>query len=279
MIASLLGRWDDADAHFETAWRGAERLGARSLRPRILYERARSLAARGSPDAGLVAEAARLATELGADGLRQRIDALGEEQPAPADAAEIVFRREGEFWAIGYAGDVVRLRDVKGFHYVAVLAASPGREVHALELVQAVEGTTPGTADPELSAAWPDGPGPVLDAQAKEAYRRRLEELQEDFEEARAWQDGERAARVREEIEFLTSELAAAVGFGGRDRETASPAERARISVTKAIKTAIRMIERESPELGSHLASSIQTGRFCRYAPPGEAPPRWQLRR
>jgi tetratricopeptide (TPR) repeat protein/nucleoside-triphosphatase THEP1 len=279
MIATLLGRWDDADAHFEMAWNSAERLGARSLRPRILYERARSLAARGTPDPGLVAEARRLATELGADGLRQRIDALGEEQPPPADAAEIVFRREGEFWAIGYAGDVVRLRDVKGFHYVAVLAGSPGREVHALELVQAVDGAAPtaGVVDPELNATWGEGTGPVLDAQAKEAYRRRLAELDEELEEARAWQDGERASRVREEIEFLTSELAAAIGFGGRDRETASPAERARISVTKAIKTAIRMIERESPELASHLSSSIQTGRFCRYAPPGAAPPRWQL--
>jgi MOSC domain-containing protein YiiM len=122
----------------------------------------------------------------------------------------------------------------------------------------------------------PGGAGPVLDAQAKHAYRRRFAELDEELE-ARAWQDGERAACVREEIDFLASELAAAFGFGGRDRETASPAERARISVTKAIKTAIRMIERESPELASHLASSIRTGRFCRYAPPAAAPPRWQL--
>jgi tetratricopeptide (TPR) repeat protein len=282
MLAGVLERWDEADAHFETAWRCAERLGARAVQPRILYERARSLAARGTPDAGVVDEARRLALELDAQGLRQRIDALGgEEERAVEGGVEIVFRREGEFWTIGYAGDVVRLRDVKGFHYVAVLAASPGREVHALELVQAVDGVAPAAdvVDPELTASWGEGTGPVLDAQAKEAYRRRLAELDEELEEARAWQDGERAARVREEIEFLTSELAAAVGFGGRDRETASPAERARISVTKAIKTAIRMIERESPELASHLSASIQTGRFCRYAPPGSAPPRWQLQR
>jgi eukaryotic-like serine/threonine-protein kinase len=55
------------------------------------------------------------------------------------------------------------------------------------------------------------------------------------------------------------------------------PAERARVSVTKAIKTAIRAVRHESPELAEHLTASIRTGRFCRYAPPGAAPPRWRL--
>ena len=71
--------------------------------------------------------------------------------------------------------------------------------------------------------------------------------------------------------------MAAAVGLRGRDREMGSPAERARVSATKAIKTAIRSVKRESPPLAAHLTASIQTGRFCRYAPPGEAPPRWIL--
>jgi hypothetical protein len=57
----------------------------------------------------------------------------------------------------------------------------------------------------------------------------------------------------------------------------ASPAERARVNVTKAIRTAIKLIDKESPRLAEHLTASIRTGRFCSYAPPGEAPPRWSL--
>ena len=73
------------------------------------------------------------------------------------------------------------------------------------------------------------------------------------------------------------AELAQAIGLRGRTRNFSSPAERARISVTKAIRTAIRLIEAQSPELAAHLDASIQTGRFCSYAPPGAVPPSWSL--
>jgi non-specific serine/threonine protein kinase len=53
--------------------------------------------------------------------------------------------------------------------------------------------------------------------------------------------------------------------------------ERARISVTKAIRTAIRLIGKHCPDLAAHLDASIQTGRFCSYAPPGAPSPSWSL--
>jgi hypothetical protein len=117
----------------------------------------------------------------------------------------------------------------------------------------------------------------LLDLRAREAYRRRLRELEEDLEEARAWADPERAARAQAEIDALTGELARAAGLGGHGRSLATPAERARVSVTKATRAAIRTIARHNPALGDHLAASVNTGRFCSYAPPGEAPPTWSL--
>jgi len=47
------------------------------------------------------------------------------------------------------------------------------------------------------------------------------------------------------------------------------------VNVTKGIRTAIKLIERQAPDLAEHLTASIRTGRFCSYAPPGQAPPRW----
>jgi hypothetical protein len=119
------------------------------------------------------------------------------------------------------------------------------------------------------------GLDPLLDPQAKAEYRGRLEDLRAELEEARGFADPERAAGIEEEIDSLVEELAHAAGLGGRDRQMASPAERARVNVTKAIRTAIKLAGRESPALEEHLAASIRTGRFCSYAPPGEAPPRW----
>ena len=129
----------------------------------------------------------------------------------------------------------------------------------------------------DLHVSGLDAGDVLIDSQAREAYRRRLTELEEDLQEALDWNDPERAARAQEEIDALTAELASAAGLGGRNRSASTAAERARISVTKAIKGANKTVSRECPALGAHLASSIQTGRFCSYAPPGEAPPAWYL--
>jgi hypothetical protein len=75
----------------------------------------------------------------------------------------------------------------------------------------------------------------------------------------------------------LVGELARAVGLRGRTRDFPAPAERARVSVRKAITTAITLIATQSPELAAHLQASIHTGRFCSYATPGAPPPRWSL--
>src|SRR5262249_61716541 len=43
-----------------------------------------------------------------------------------------IFRKEGEYWTIGYGGHVVRLKDTKGVAYLAFLLRHPGAEYHAL---------------------------------------------------------------------------------------------------------------------------------------------------
>lgn len=136
-------------------------------------------------------------------------------------------------------------------------------------------------AEARDSAAMPSGPrgetGATLDPQAKRAYRGRLEELQEELQEAEGWGDAERVARARGEMEFLARELAGAIGLGGRDRGAPSDAERARVNVTKAIKAALARIGEHSPELGHHLVSTIRTGTFCSYVPDPRVPAAWQL--
>ena len=66
------------------------------------------------------------------------------------------------------------------------------------------------------------------------------------------------------------AELARAVGLGGRDRKAASTAERARLNVTRALRSAIRNIAEVVPPLGRHLDAAVRTGVFCCYErPPG----------
>ena len=291
MLAATLGRWDDAELHFATALERCRQLGARAVTPRVLYERARMLRARGTgrdrAEAGeLLALAADVCDELDLPGIAERVAALAAATgPRPAGAAgerpRATFRREGDYWTLAYQGELARLRDAKGLGYLACLLGRPGQEVHVLELVGAVDspapGRRPGAAPAGLTVSRLEAADPLLDAQARDAYRRRLHELEEDLEEACSWSDPERAARAQAEIDALTGELARAAGLGSHDRSLATPAERARVSVTKATRTAIRTIARHCPALGDHLAASVHTGRFCSYAPPGQAPPAWSL--
>jgi hypothetical protein len=121
------------------------------------------------------------------------------------------------------------------------------------------------------------GIGAPLDAQAKAAYRRRLAEIEEDIEEARTMGDDERAGQAEAERDFLVRELARAIGLGGRDRRVGSAAERARASVTRAVREAMTRIRAHHPALGAHLDRAVHTGAYCAYLPDPRVPVVWKL--
>ncbi len=306
LLATTLSRYDEAGEHFESAMRANERLGTVAFLARTWCEYAHMLLRRaGSGDRKralqLLDRAAAAATSLGLVSLAARIecvraltarnggtDGVGEEDPQAPTAAwgANVFRREGDYWTVVYEDSVVRLPDSKGLRCLARLLASPGREILALDLETsdgqethaplATSGRAAGAADLEMRADLGDA-GELLDAQAKAAYKARLDELREELDEAESFNDPARAARAREEMDFLTRELARAVGLGGRDRKAASHAERARLNVTRAIRAAMRNLARVHPPLAEHLSLTIRTGRYCCYAPDPRAPIRWEI--
>jgi tetratricopeptide (TPR) repeat protein len=191
-----------------------------------------------------------------------------------------VFRREGDYWSVIFDGQTVRVRDLKGMRYLSRLLADPGREFHVLDLVAAEPGrgaqVESGSAADVQRSAIGDA-GEILDAQAKEAYRRRLAEIEDDLEQARAIGDAERAAQAEAERDFLVRELARAFGLGGRGRRAASASERARASVTRAVRQAMARIDEHHPRLGEHLGRTILTGTYCAYLPDPRAPASWRF--
>jgi putative methionine-R-sulfoxide reductase with GAF domain len=196
-----------------------------------------------------------------------------------------VFRKEGEYWTIEFDGTVSRLKDAKGLHYIGYLLRHPGQEFHVRELVAAVSDTSVPPEGMEAAQAVGQGlsvsglgdAGPVLDAKAKAEYKNRLDDLREELEEAEGFNDPGRASRAREEMEFITGQLTAAVGLGGRDRVGASDAERARLAVTKRIKAAMGKIRQANPALERHLAGAITTGYFCSYTPTADTSISWSF--
>ncbi|MDQ4097353.1 MAG: transcriptional regulator [Actinomycetota bacterium] len=188
--------------------------------------------------------------------------------------------REGDYWAIAFAGRTVRIQDLKGIHYLTHLLADPGREFHVLDLVNLERG---GAVDRDRSshafdADSTDDSGLVmLDDQARTAYKRRLVEIDDDIDEARAAGDMERAVQAEGEREFLMRELSRAFGLGGRTRKSGAASERARAAATRALRTAADRIAQHHPPLGEHLRQSLRTGTYCSYQPDPRTPIEWRL--
>jgi hypothetical protein len=259
------------------------------------------LAARDAPGdraraVGLLTEGREIAGELGMEKIVERAQqvrlALGDleperveaaaQEPQPASPATAQLQCEGDVWTFRFDGHALHIRDSKGVRYLAVLLANPGVEIHSLELAgSSPEAGSRGRADPGqgLSATGTHDAGSVLDATAKAAYRSRLEELRQELDEAEAFHDPERAARAREEVDFLTRELAGAIGLGGRNRKAVSNAERARVAVTKAVRATLKRIDEMNSDLGQELIATIRTGTFCAYDPDRRRPVSWQVER
>jgi tetratricopeptide (TPR) repeat protein len=186
------------------------------------------------------------------------------------------FRREGDYWTLSFGGNLFRLKHSKGLDYIAHLLRRPGTELTAVELANLVDRawispTDDKTADPsqsglDLRSDLGDA-GALLDERAKEDYRRRLRELREELEETEQFKDTRRQNQILVEIDAVAAELKAAVGRNGIDRRSASHAERARSTVSKRIRFAIREISKANPSLERHLSESIRTGYKCSYLP------------
>ena len=195
-------------------------------------------------------------------------------------ADENVFRREGEYWCVAFGEETIRLRDLKGLHYLARLLADPGREFPRARHGGCRDGKRRRCRRQRgggLSVSLGLDAGVMLDEQAKKAYRRRLAEIEEDIEEALGMGDHARAAQAEAERDFLVRELARAVGLGGRDRRAASISERARASVTRAVRHAMARIQDHHPAFGEHLERTIRTGTCCAYLPDPQAPSAWRI--
>lgn len=190
---------------------------------------------------------------------------LLEARPRPVVAAEApyVFRCEGDYWTLAYDGTAVRVRDALGMRYLAALLAQPGRELHVAQLT--------GSAGTREAAHA----GNLLDAESRRNYQRRIEELRDEIEDAKRFEDAGRAERAQDELDALTSQLAAAFGLGGRARRASDTVERMRKAITNRVRDSMRRISGVHPALGSHLHGAVRTGTFCCYDP--DEAPAWSL--
>ncbi len=179
-------------------------------------------------------------------------------RPAPRTAS---LHRSDKWWTLALDGTEVRLRDTKGLRYLAELLAASGTERHVLDLVDRIEGVG------DIDRRAIGDAGEVLDTTARTAYRRRVEALRARIDDALDSDMLDEAEQLQAEHDQLVQQLAQAFGLGGRSRRASSAAERARLNVTRAIRSAITTVCETHPAAGASLDRSIRTGRYCIHDP------------
>jgi tetratricopeptide (TPR) repeat protein len=285
ILEATRGQWNTAERHFEHALEMNRRMHARPWLARTQYEYARMLLARddGGRDPerarALLDEALATTRELDMPMLEERALGVGGRVSPEASTPktfpdtrhptpDTLFRREGQYWTVAYAGQVVRLKDSKGVQYLARLLSHPAQEILALDLVQENGAPQPQRSD--------NGGLEALDPQAKNEYRQRLRELREELTEAEQSNDLGRAGKLKQELEFLAQQLNAAVDLHGKDRKVGAATERARLMVTKRVKSVLKTLDALHPPLAHHLRACVKTGYYCVYTPPPGEMVAWQ---
>jgi AAA ATPase domain len=276
-LAGLAALSDDAttaERHYRAAVGCHRRLGARPMLAHTLREYALLLRRRAAPgDLPAAAAALTEARAIAADCGMTRLLAALDQQDQPGQPGEpgstLTLTREDGFWLVGYADARAWVPDSLGLRYLDLLVRNPGRELAAVELVRLAASAGPaGRASNADGLHDASGADDILDRQALAAYRQRIAGLDEELAEADEWHDTERASRLRAEKDFLVRELAAATGLGGRPRQLGSESERARLNVTRAIRTAIARIRDRAPDAAARLDQAVRTGTRCSYHPP-----------
>lgn len=196
---------------------------------------------------------------LGAAGwARLSARALADLEPCSGPPEANEFRQSGDVRLISYNRKSAQLPESKGLHDIAVLMGG-GSDVHVRTLVGR-----------DLARLGAD---PVLDDRAKAEFRTRLDDLEEQIDDAAAVGRTDRAEALRAERAALSANwlqlrgsAAEIGGWATRPSGPARPSARVRDAVVK--------VDRVHPELAAHLRDALQMGTVCCYRP-GE-PTSWQ---
>jgi hypothetical protein len=289
-VASLtMGDLDRAVEHFQAA---VDRNLALAHWPAVIASRqrlAQALTARGQrSDAALAAReaasATRLATEFGLphsdesphpdEGLPPPDESLPHpdesgagEDPEPLGATATC-TRSGRSWRVTLGLREVLVEHRIGMLYLAVLVANPGQEIDVVDLAAGPSALVESPrAAGETTTSRRASDQPLLDPVAIREYRDRQIRLRQEIADLEAGDEFGRADQARAELDWITTELAAAAGLGGRTRAFPTDRERARIAVGKAIRRALDHVTKADPVIGEHFARTIRTGTRCAYWP------------
>ena len=207
------------------------------------------------------------------------------------DVPTFCFYKEGGEWRIGKIGStIIPYRDLKGFGYIHYMLDYEYK--HLLPSVIYNQGKGSGEEEQvsgkeiaDLGLRIQDDiffnvkPSPKDVIKMKAAINLKIEKLKEAFRSISSSDPQERMLKEEalEEAIDKCSDLLAKLTSRKYDRDPHSQAEKARISVTKAIKKALLAIGKDKTTARYLNEHTIKTGDSCEYRPIEGDKPKWIL--
>jgi hypothetical protein len=210
-----------------------------------------------------------------------------EEQQSRSEAPEKAtepsaysFVREATTWSIKFEGETCRLPHMLGLAYLSVLLQNPGKPMRGLELQNATGGlpfvsrssgklvsdsladdSESEDAENKLPSSQNDfSRVDVLDDEARQQVEARLLEIEKHLAYKGEIQDIQGVDALQKEYSTLESYLGSSRNIHRRPRVFANENEKARTSITNALKRAYSSIRVQAPKTASYLESNIKTG-------------------
>lgn len=168
------------------------------------------------------------------------------------------FKLNGDIWELRFEDETGKFSNLKGFNIIHILMEKPGRKIASYELAE----YNSKIVKAEKSNAT------IVDSDYKKDIVKNMKELEEELEEANRNKDISRQETISIKIEKL-KKFARSTQYRGKSKNLGPNVEdKARSSITLAIKRTIEKIEGTNmPKFASHLSQNISTGLFCSYTP------------
>jgi hypothetical protein len=207
-------------------------------------------------------------------------DTLGETEVKRSINRDYVFRQEGDFYEIVFAGKPLPRSKLFGLSYIYILIQKQSEEISALEL-----GVRSGNISEDyFSNKLKEGleeitslREPILDQKGLNDIRNQMKDLKDELREYEDDMDYERANIIKHQIQELEEWIIKEYGqlhsapFRRRkdpkDSEYSHQLESSRKKVSSSIKRAIDWMKKFNEDMAEHFDKSINKGRFLCYRP------------
>lgn len=199
--------------------------------------------------------------------------------PSDKKEGQNLFRRRGEGWEIQFKTTNRNFfPQMDGLFYLHVLLDKSERgyspqQLYAEKTLSESPNRHSHAADDVESTTLLANGGEFLDDRAREDYRQRISEIDDELRQAERNRDRTQLDELIGDKEFILSQLSQATGLFGKKKQMSPEGKKARDRVRNAIDRAIEKIGKWDSTLAGHLHKSLEFKDLVAYRP--EEPTPW----